>query len=199
MSSWDLATFRFINGLAGRSGWGDALGVFLAKYLILLLVGGLLTAAAWHYWSDRRRPDRWHWPLTALRAELATVSAWGGNALIGWLWFRARPLDAVSGVQALIDAPLTAKSFPSDHATIAFAVAFSVFFADRSWGWPFLALAALVSLGRVIVGVHYPSDVVAGCLLGFFWAALVRWIDGRWGGWHLWLRAVPADRPKISH
>jgi len=65
--------------------------------------------------------------------------------------------------------------FPSDHATGAFAIAFALVLRDRRIGIPALALALLLSVGRVALGVHYPSDVFAGAVLGLA-AALVLWI-----------------------
>jgi undecaprenyl-diphosphatase len=65
--------------------------------------------------------------------------------------------------------------FPSDHATGAFAIAFALVLRDRRIGIPALALALLLSVGRVALGVHYPSDVFAGAVLGLA-GALVLWI-----------------------
>jgi undecaprenyl-diphosphatase len=57
-------------------------------------------------------------------------------------------------------------SFPSDHATAAFALAVAVFMYHRRAGWLMLAMAAVVAVGRVAVGTHYPGDVLAGAMLG---------------------------------
>ena len=65
--------------------------------------------------------------------------------------------------------------FPSDHATGAFAIAFALVLRDRMVGIVALALAVVLSFGRVALGVHYPSDVFAGAVLGLG-AALVLWI-----------------------
>lgn len=64
-------------------------------------------------------------------------------------------------------------SFPSDHASAAFGIAFSVFFFDRVVGGVFLAAATFIAGGRVFIGAHYPADVVAGCLVGFGVALLI--------------------------
>jgi undecaprenyl-diphosphatase len=64
--------------------------------------------------------------------------------------------------------------FPSDHATAAFAIAFALVLRDRLTGIVALVLALLLSVGRVALGVHYPSDVFAGLVLGLV-AALVLW------------------------
>jgi undecaprenyl-diphosphatase len=56
--------------------------------------------------------------------------------------------------------------FPSDHATGAFAMAMALWLYDRTIGAVAFVLAAIVAFARVYVGVHYPSDVVAGALIG---------------------------------
>jgi undecaprenyl-diphosphatase len=56
--------------------------------------------------------------------------------------------------------------FPSDHATAAFAIAVALLLRDRRWGVPVLLAAAVLAVARVGGGVHYPSDVAAGALLG---------------------------------
>ncbi|HTN24328.1 MAG TPA: phosphatase PAP2 family protein, partial [Solirubrobacteraceae bacterium] len=57
-------------------------------------------------------------------------------------------------------------SFPSDHATAAFAIATAVLLRNRRVGAVVLAFAAVLAAGRVAIGVHYPSDVLAGAALG---------------------------------
>jgi undecaprenyl-diphosphatase len=57
-------------------------------------------------------------------------------------------------------------SFPSEHATAAFAIATAVALRLRLPGAVLLALAALLAAGRVFLGLHYPSDVLAGAALG---------------------------------
>jgi undecaprenyl-diphosphatase len=64
-------------------------------------------------------------------------------------------------------------SFPSDHATAAFAIAFTVLAFSRLVGFAFLATAVAIAFSRVLVGLHYPGDVLAGVAVGFVAAALV--------------------------
>jgi len=57
-------------------------------------------------------------------------------------------------------------SFPSGHATIAFAMAVVLSQKEPKWKWLFYMLAVLISLSRVYLGAHYPLDIIAGSALG---------------------------------
>lgn len=71
------------------------------------------------------------------------------------------------------------NSFPSGHATVAFALGGAVGLAFPRWRGPALALAALVALSRVLLNLHYLSDIIAGGLLGIGWALLYRRLFAR--------------------
>ena len=75
------------------------------------------------------------------------------------------PVDDPEHLQAAVDLPPT-PSFPSGHATTAFAAAVATAVLIPRLRWPALALAALVALSRVYLGVHFVFDVVAGAVLG---------------------------------
>ena len=64
-------------------------------------------------------------------------------------------------------------SFPSGHSTTAFAASVALAFFAPRWRLPLLALAALIAVSRVGLGVHYPSDVIAGAFVGTFSALFV--------------------------
>jgi membrane-associated phospholipid phosphatase len=112
---------------------------------------------------------------------LAVGGAAGLNVVAKLLFQRARPALWPSLVTE------TDYSFPSGHAMGSLAVvAALVFLTWRTRGrWPILALGALfvavVGLSRVYLGVHYPSDILAG------WCASLAWLVGVW----LLLRAAP--------
>lgn len=87
---------------------------------------------------------------------------------------RTRPFLAVKGLAMLGSKPLN-YSFPSGHTTSAFAVAVIVFLClPRKFGIPALILAALIAFSRLYIGVHYPTDVLAGFLIGTITAVVVR-------------------------
>jgi undecaprenyl-diphosphatase len=173
----DLNIFRDVNGLAGHRAWLDALGVFAARWLIFVVAA----AAIWPWlWAlgrrvrDKERQTR----LIALAAVTATGMSFAFNWLFSLVRFRNRPFAVLQDVTLLVPEPLTTHSFPSSHSAIAFALAFTVLLARRSYGLALLVLASGVAFGRVLVGVHYPLDVVAGMFVGLFCAALAVRLDG---------------------
>jgi membrane-associated phospholipid phosphatase len=76
----------------------------------------------------------------------------------------------------------TFQSFPSGHATTAFALAAVLGFVSPRWSYPALAFAAVIGISRVSLGVHYTSDAVAGAILGLLGAYFVRLVfaSRRW-------------------
>ncbi|CAN5459042.1 hypothetical protein BH20ACT18_BH20ACT18_11130 [soil metagenome] len=104
---------------------------------------------------DRRRRDRWR------RATLTVIAAQVTSTSIKLVIGRRRPL--VDELPALIATP-TGLSFPSSHASGSFAAAraFAPLVGSRTIYLPATAMA----LSRVLLGVHYPSDVIAGAALG---------------------------------
>lgn len=95
------------------------------------------------------------------------------NQAIGHFWVRERPFAAHPHSLVLFTAPSHDPSFPSDHATAAFAIAVAVLFFSRRLGVVFLVFAAAIALSRVLLAMHYPTDVVAGALTGTLAAVTV--------------------------
>jgi diacylglycerol kinase family enzyme/membrane-associated phospholipid phosphatase len=87
---------------------------------------------------------------------------------------RTRPLlDAVPMIRQLHRQPIT-SSFPSGHSASAAAFVAGVGAESPAWGTVLAPVAASVAFSRVYTGVHYPSDVLAGCALGVGAALVVR-------------------------
>lgn len=162
----DNELFRTINRFADRTGWAH--GAFKANAGYGIVVFAVLLVIA--YFDGRRHAD-----LTAVAgtvwAALAALVALAVGQIIGGAVERARPYEAMTNVHILVD-KTNDFSFPSDHATVAGAVAVGLLFANRRWGLVAAALAALMAFTRVYVGAHYPGDVLAGLALGGLVAAV---------------------------
>ena len=78
---------------------------------------------------------------------------------------RDRPCWIDSSIVMLIRIPED-FSFPSGHTTVSFAAALVIFRYRKLWGWIALAIAALIAFSRMYLFVHFPTDVVAGLLIG---------------------------------
>jgi undecaprenyl-diphosphatase len=103
------------------------------------------------------------------------LSDWIGNTL-KYYFERVRPCAVLEGVRTLAGCT-SSFSMPSNHAANAFAFAIPFFIMfKKKLRYVFLAGALLIGLSRIHVGVHYPSDVLVGALLGSALALSVLWL-----------------------
>ncbi|MBP7134397.1 phosphatase PAP2 family protein [Patescibacteria group bacterium] len=153
-----------------QSPLGHLVAVFLARWCVFLLV-------AWVFWRERTTKE-----ATVRHAMREAV--WSGlfALLIALLLSdsiaRARPFVALPDVSLLVPAPLSLYSLPSAHTSFAFGVAIACLWgaSRRREVLVPVGLAALVGMGRILVGVHYPSDIFAGMLVGIFSFSCVRFM-----------------------
>jgi len=96
---------------------------------------------------------------------------------------RVRPYELISELELMIGRA-DDWSFPSGHTTNSLACAWVIFRrAPKKWGVPALIMAILITLSRIYVGVHYPTDIMAGTVIGICSAesaiAIVKILRGR--------------------
>lgn len=87
------------------------------------------------------------------------------NIILKPMLARIRPFDVNTAVKLLINKPRD-FSFPSGHTSASFTAASVLFFRKSKLFVPSLVLAFLISFSRLYLYVHYPSDVLAGLVLG---------------------------------
>ncbi len=129
------------------------------------------------------KTGRW----AALAGLAALVLGFVSSEVLKSLVMQPRPFVSLPDVRLLISPP-SSYSFPSVNATYAFAASSGASLTARRllgrlpiWVWGFLALAVAVSYSRVYVGVHYPSDVLSGAIIGILIGWLVASIGFRFG------------------
>lgn len=123
--------------------------------LIWILIGlGLMTRKSYR--------------LVGLTVLVALLSEWLlVDGVIKNLVQRTRPFHAIEALEPLIAHPQS-FSFPSGHSGSSIAAATVLFMGlPRTWGIAAVILGIAIALSRLYVGVHYPSDVLVGALIGF--------------------------------
>lgn len=170
MNSFDYSIISFFNQFAQRSQQFDSFVILVSNNV--LIKGGFIVALFWYAWYQEDIPkivkrNREH-ILTTIFASL--ISIIGIRILVLSLPFRPRPLHHP---EIALQFPLKENvlegwsSFPSDHAMLFFTLATSLFFVSHVLGKIAIAHAIFViSLPRIYLGLHYPTDILAGALIG---------------------------------
>ena len=156
-----------INEWAGHISAVDTLMKLAATDLIYLVVP--LAFALWFVpgvSAERALRQRvWLAVMTSVIAGLLLAT------LVTRLHSDARPFVSRSETRLLVSHAAD-NGFPSEHATVSFAVAGTLIWWRRWIGFIAIFLASLVGFARVFVGVHWPSDIVAGAAIGLAAGAL---------------------------
>lgn len=162
----DRSLFFFINGLYHSP---------LTHAIALMLSGVGLGAFLWIgiglvlFFKEEQRDHRFFIPIGVALGLSWLVS----EIILKHVFARARPfIDMMSGV-TVIGGEAPGYSFPSSHATTAFAMATVLSSYEPRLKWAFYLLAVFVSISRVYMGVHYPSDVIVGGCIGSLIGVLV--------------------------
>ncbi len=168
--AFDQKLLLWSQQILGRSGGLDWLLKGAAVYLVYLFP--LILVVCW-FWSETLKK-------TALRAFFAGIISWLGIVkTISLFYFRPRPFTAQIGAKELVF-HRPDYSFPSDHAALIFAVSLTFYlFGYRKLGAVLFLISLILITSRVVVGVHYPTDVLAGALIGL----VIAWLGYKLKDW----------------
>ncbi len=153
----DLFLFNLINQFAGKWICLDALGIFFAEYFEYVLVFCLFLFLAIKF--------KKYWKMVIQAFISAILGRFIIVEFIRWIWPRSRPF-----VENNVNLLLThnAAAFPSGHAAFFFAISTIVYFYNKRAGLLFFLAGFLICLARIFVGIHWPSDILAGAGVGIF-------------------------------
>jgi len=159
----DTTLFWSLYGLSHQSVFFDAAGVFFAEYAAY--VWAVILAVAFIWPSENRAGNR---AMVIASVAAGLIARFAVKAALVFAYPRPRPFVILPSVHPLI-ATLSwenLQSFPSGHAIFFFALAAALFCFNKKIGLWALIAAAFISVARVYVGVHWPSDILGGAVLG---------------------------------
>ena len=165
----DWRIFKAIYDVSLHHHWVGTLFSDIEKVSIPLMV--VMTAALWFF--SRPGGDR-KWKLACGSAFASAALAYAVAFAVHHIRARPRPYETHH-----ISHPwsnTTDASFPSDHASVSYAIAFAVVAFDPLAGAIFLVfvtVATIIAVGRLFIGAHYPSDVLVGLFIGLIAAGVV--------------------------
>ena len=156
--SLDIQLFYLLNNLAGQSPLFDAVIVFFASYLAYILVALFLVLVFFSQYPKREKLQ-----IFWVTVISTIIARFGVTELIRFFYHRPRPF-----IDLPVNQLITSNewSFPSGHATFFFAMAIAIYLYNKKWGIFFFLATILITVSRVIAGIHYPSDIVGGALIG---------------------------------
>jgi undecaprenyl-diphosphatase len=171
----DDFTIKMLNDLAHNAS-------FLTKVMFLivnnnLLKGAAIIAALWYLWFNEKSisSDSREKIIITLYGTIIAIAI--GRSLANLLPFRDRPIfnvefnfpykiDSLSELHSW-------SSFPSDHAILFFSLATGIFLISKKVGMlSFVYVFFAICFPRIYLGLHYPTDILAGAVIGIFimWA-----------------------------
>jgi len=179
MNFFDSQVITFVNRFSQHSLIFDKLIVSLSSNN--LLKGGFLSAITWWAWfkrDERHSHNHEHIISTLISCIISLALA---RTLVSTLPFRLRPLHE-EGLHFLLPLGMTpdnvrfegwSTSFPSDHAALFFTLSIGLIFTSRWVGVFSLFYTILfIAFPRVYCGIHYPTDIIGGAIIGMIFALL---------------------------
>jgi undecaprenyl-diphosphatase len=153
----DSAIFNFLNGFAGKNIFLDKAAVFFAEYFQYVLA---LVFLAFVFKNFRK-----YLPMTISAGVSVFLSRIVITEILRHFFFRLRPFVDNQAILLINQSPREA-SFPSGHATLFFALSMAVYYYNKKFGIVLFVSSIFISLSRVFAGVHWPSDILVGAVIG---------------------------------
>lgn len=186
MTFIDISVIKFLNQFAAQSCTFDYIMALLSDFSPLK--GGIFSAMLWWGWFQRKgdRTRNQELVLTAVISSFVAIII--ARLLAHSLPFHNRPIHVpnlmarypCSMKSTIIAGWIDWSSFPSDHAVMFFALATGLLFIfGRSALWWYLYVIVVICFPRLYLGLHFPSDLFAGALLGILITFVIYKTDTR--------------------
>jgi len=170
--SWSKKLFLKVNSKVGIHKNLDRFMIFTTHFGILFLVI-LSLATSWFVLRDM------FWSYLLFLLLPLSILAFILSYSVAFIFRHPRPQKEMQNIRVLISTLGTWKSFPSDHTLFSFILASHLLLFVQGLSlvvvlisFLMLCFAALISISRVYVGVHYPRDILGGIILAYFCCSL---------------------------
>jgi undecaprenyl-diphosphatase len=174
----DVKLLYFFNDFAGKSQIFDTLIVFLAEYLQYILVAAFLLLLCFSAYSRREKFYIFWTTIISIVVARGVITE-----IIRFFYRRPRPFLTLPVHKLLSNGWFysdTEWSFPSGHSAFFFAMATAIYLCNKKWGIWFFIAAILMNISRIVAGVHYPSDILGGAVVGIMVGYLVVYSAKKW-------------------
>jgi undecaprenyl-diphosphatase len=173
----DLWIMSHVNSLVNR--WWILDAAFVQSTYLAFLTAGVLMAMFWWCWAEHAKDDLEKQVTLALTLFATVPAIFVSRALAYGLPYRERPIHdpRLHYHIAYTQDPswlIHWSSFPSDHAAVVFCIAAGLCMVSRRLGIWAIAYATVITLPRVYLGFHYPTDLLGGALVGIGVAYLAK-------------------------
>ncbi|WP_042357661.1 undecaprenyl-diphosphatase [Bacillus rubiinfantis] len=166
ISQLNIEAFRSINDVGKTYDALEPVAVFMAEYMVYILALAMVV-----YWITRTTKNR----MMMIQSIAAVLMAEILGKIAGLFYSHNQPFAVLPNVNQLVEHAVD-NSFPSDHSIIFFTICFSIWLVRKREGWLWLAIACAVGISRIMVGVHYPGDVLTGAIIGIISALVMNWL-----------------------
>ncbi len=160
MNTFDSTLFNFIHGFSGRWFLLDWLDIFVAVYLVYLLVIIFLVLVIKEK-DKKKKAYAFSWALLSVVISRGIIAEG-----IRFIYSRPRPFEAL-GFDPVFAAAKEGGAFPSGHMTGYAILILPTFYLNRKWGWIYLISILSMGVARIYGGVHWPTDIIGGLAIAF--------------------------------
>lgn len=163
--TYDLTILQWMNGLAVGNEFLGTLIIFFVEWLPYWFIAGLFAFGVLALLPRYRKHLRRNWEMVSVALVAGLIARFGITELTRFFYDRPRPFEILPDLHQLVFHN-GGGAFPSGHASFYFALAAVIGRYHPKTSILFYIAAALLTFSRVAAGIHWPSDILGGAVIG---------------------------------